>query len=41
MSVPCGESRDGLPIGLQIFTKHFDEATMLRIAYNYERATTR
>jgi len=41
MSVPCGESRDGLPIGLQIFAKHFDEATMLRIAYNYERATTR
>ena len=41
MSVPCGESRDGLPIGLQIFTRHFDEATMLRIAYNYERATTR
>jgi len=41
MSVPCGESPDSLPIGLQIFTKHFDEATMLRIAYNYERATTR
>jgi aspartyl-tRNA(Asn)/glutamyl-tRNA(Gln) amidotransferase subunit A len=41
MSVPCGESLDGLPVGLQIFTKHFDEATMLRIAYNYERATTR
>ncbi len=41
MSVPCGESHDGLPIGLQIFTKHFDEATMLRVAYNYEQATTR
>ena len=40
MSVPCGESADGLPIGLQIFTKHFDEATMFRIAYNYERSTT-
>lgn len=41
MSVPCGESRDGLPIGLQIFTKHFDEATMFRIAYNYEQSITR
>lgn len=41
MSVPCGESSEGLPIGLQIFTKHFDEATMFRIAYNYEQATTR
>lgn len=39
MSVPCGESREGLPIGLQIFTKHFDEATMFRIAYNYEQST--
>lgn len=41
MSVPCGHSSEGLPIGLQIFTKHFDEATMFRVAYNFERATTR
>jgi aspartyl-tRNA(Asn)/glutamyl-tRNA(Gln) amidotransferase subunit A len=41
MSVPCGQSKDGLPIGLQIFAKHFDEATMFRIAYNYEQATSR
>ena len=41
MSVPCGKSADGLPIGLQILAKHFDEATMFRIAYNFERATTR
>lgn len=39
MSVPCGESSEGLPIGLQIFTKHFDEATMFRVAYNYEQST--
>lgn len=39
MSVPCGESPDGLPVGLQILTKHFDEATMFRVAYNYEQAT--
>jgi aspartyl-tRNA(Asn)/glutamyl-tRNA(Gln) amidotransferase subunit A len=41
MSVPCGQSKEGLPIGLQIFAKHFDEATMFRVAYNYEQATTR
>jgi aspartyl-tRNA(Asn)/glutamyl-tRNA(Gln) amidotransferase subunit A len=40
MSVPCGQSPEGLPIGLQIFTKHFDEATMFRIAYNYEQANS-
>jgi aspartyl-tRNA(Asn)/glutamyl-tRNA(Gln) amidotransferase subunit A len=38
MSVPCGHSKEGLPIGLQIFAKHFDEATMFRVAYNYERS---
>lgn len=41
MSVPCGESAEGLPVGLQIFAKHFDEAAMFRVAYNYEQATTR
>jgi aspartyl-tRNA(Asn)/glutamyl-tRNA(Gln) amidotransferase subunit A len=41
MSLPCGESREGLPIGLQIFTKHFDEATMFRLAYNYEQSIAR
>jgi aspartyl-tRNA(Asn)/glutamyl-tRNA(Gln) amidotransferase subunit A len=40
MSVPCGVSGDGLPVGLQIFAKHFDEATMFRVAYNYERAAS-
>ncbi|WP_153464363.1 MULTISPECIES: Asp-tRNA(Asn)/Glu-tRNA(Gln) amidotransferase subunit GatA [Sediminibacillus] len=39
MSVPCGFSSDGLPIGLQIIGKHFDEATMLRTAYAFEQAT--
>jgi aspartyl-tRNA(Asn)/glutamyl-tRNA(Gln) amidotransferase subunit A len=38
MSVPCGMSREGLPVGLQILTKHFDEATMFRLAWNYEQA---
>ncbi|HEX9255499.1 MAG TPA: amidase family protein, partial [Candidatus Angelobacter sp.] len=36
--VPCGETRSGLPIGLQILGRHFDESTMLRIAHAYEHA---
>jgi aspartyl-tRNA(Asn)/glutamyl-tRNA(Gln) amidotransferase subunit A len=32
VSVPCGKSRSGLPIGLQILARHFDEAAMLRLA---------
>jgi aspartyl-tRNA(Asn)/glutamyl-tRNA(Gln) amidotransferase subunit A len=40
MSLPCGKSANGLPIGLQIFAKHFDEGTMFRIAYNYEQSTS-
>lgn len=39
ISVPCGFSHDGLPIGLQILAKHFDEETILRVAYNLEQAT--
>lgn len=33
MSVPCGRSVEGLPIGLQIVSKAFDEATVLRVGY--------
>jgi aspartyl-tRNA(Asn)/glutamyl-tRNA(Gln) amidotransferase subunit A len=39
MSVPCGMTAEGLPVGLQILTKHFDEANMLRLADAYERST--
>jgi aspartyl-tRNA(Asn)/glutamyl-tRNA(Gln) amidotransferase subunit A len=38
MSVPCGNTRDGLPVGMQILTKHFDEATMLKLADAFEHA---
>ena len=31
MSVPCGATQAGLPIGVQVLAKHFDEATMLRV----------
>ncbi len=36
VSVPCGNTKDGLPIGVQIMGKHFDEATMLRVAQAVE-----
>ncbi len=36
VSVPCGETKDGLPIGVQVMGKHFDEATMLRVAQAVE-----
>ncbi len=38
MSVPCGRTADGLPVGLQILTNHFQEPLMFRIAAAYERA---
>jgi aspartyl-tRNA(Asn)/glutamyl-tRNA(Gln) amidotransferase subunit A len=38
-SVPCGFSGNGLPIGLQLIGKHFDEETILRVAYAYEQST--
>jgi aspartyl-tRNA(Asn)/glutamyl-tRNA(Gln) amidotransferase subunit A len=31
ISVPCGETKSGLPIGVQILGKHFDEATVMRV----------
>ncbi|SEA89780.1 aspartyl-tRNA(Asn)/glutamyl-tRNA(Gln) amidotransferase subunit A [Thalassobacillus cyri] len=39
ISVPCGFSSDGLPIGLQIIGKHFDETTVYRTAHAFEKAT--
>lgn len=39
MSVPCGVTSTGLPVGLQILTRHFDETTMFRLAGAYEQAS--
>jgi aspartyl-tRNA(Asn)/glutamyl-tRNA(Gln) amidotransferase subunit A len=36
MSVPCGETAAGLPIGVQVMGRHFDEETMLRVALAIE-----
>jgi aspartyl-tRNA(Asn)/glutamyl-tRNA(Gln) amidotransferase subunit A len=38
MSVPCGNTASGLPVGMQIMTRHFDETGMFRLAYALERA---
>ncbi len=37
VSVPCGETSDGLPIGVQVMGPHFAEGTMLRVAKAVER----
>jgi aspartyl-tRNA(Asn)/glutamyl-tRNA(Gln) amidotransferase subunit A len=41
MSVPCGFDRNGLPLGLQIVGKPWDEATVLHLAHRYETTTRR
>lgn len=37
ISVPCGFTAAGLPVGLQIAGKPFDEPTVLRVAYSYQQ----
>lgn len=39
MSVPCGFSAGGLPIGLQLMGPHFSEGTLLKTAYHFEQTT--
>lgn len=39
ISVPCGFTSAGLPVGLQIVGRHFDEETVLRTAHAYEQST--
>ncbi len=39
VSVPCGFSREGLPVGLQLIGRRLDEITLLRAAYAYEQST--
>jgi len=38
ISIPCGQTREKLPIGLQILGKYFDESTILRVAHAYEKS---
>lgn len=39
ISVPCGVNSEGMPIGMQLIGKHFEEETILRAAYAFEQAT--
>jgi aspartyl-tRNA(Asn)/glutamyl-tRNA(Gln) amidotransferase subunit A len=39
ISIPCGFTSKGLPIGLQLIGRHFDEGAILRAAYAYECST--
>lgn len=39
ISVPCGFAANGLPLGLQMIGKHFDESTIYRAAHAFEQAT--
>ena len=39
ISLPCGFSAKGLPIGLQLMGRPFEESTILRAAHAYEQAT--
>lgn len=40
LSIPCGLTRAGLPVGLQLVGRPFDEALLLRIAARFEEATS-
>jgi len=39
MNIPCGFSREGLPLSLQLATEHFAEALLLRVGHAYQLAT--
>jgi len=39
ISIPCGFTKKGLPVGLQILSKHFNEGMLFRLAYAYEQNT--
>ena len=39
ISIPCGVDKEGMPIGMQLIGKHFDEETIIRAAYTYEQET--
>ena len=39
MSIPCGFDKAGLPVGLQLIGRYFDEARLLNVAHKYQQAT--
>ncbi len=38
ISLPCGFSKEGLPVGMQLIGKHFGERTLLQTAYQLEKS---
>ena len=40
ISIPCGFTKKGLPVGLQILVKPFNEELLFKVAYTYEQNTT-
>ncbi|MCX7662031.1 MAG: amidase family protein, partial [Candidatus Omnitrophica bacterium] len=40
ISIPCGFTKNNLPIGLQILAKHFNEEMLFRVAFMYEQNTS-
>lgn len=38
ISLPCGFDRDGMPVGMQLLAKPFDEKTIIRAAYTFEQS---
>jgi len=39
MSIPCGFTREGLPVGLQLHARHFGEARLIEAAHRFQQAT--
>jgi aspartyl-tRNA(Asn)/glutamyl-tRNA(Gln) amidotransferase subunit A len=39
ISIPCGFTKKGMPVGLQILAKPFDEEMIFKVAHAYEQAT--
>lgn len=37
ISIPCGKDKEGMPIGMQLIAKHFNEEMLYRVAYTYEQ----
>jgi aspartyl-tRNA(Asn)/glutamyl-tRNA(Gln) amidotransferase subunit A len=38
LTIPCGEDRNGLPVGMQLIGRKFSEAVLYRVAYAYEQS---